>query len=135
MDKSTGTKTKVKKGTIIQWNELHKGAVVQHSDPGRAFKGLGVAKRYCRRDSISDSFVQRWSVLPTSPHSRTALATVEAAWRERIFRATTSGGRGSSSNSTGSLINCASNLVILVAAIVRKHIHGYTSTHENDDRC
>ena len=38
---------------------LHKGAILQPPGPGRAFKGLGVAKRYCRRDSIGDSFVQR----------------------------------------------------------------------------
>ena len=28
------------------------------SGPGRAFKGLGVAKRYCSIDSIGDRFVQ-----------------------------------------------------------------------------
>ena len=37
---------------------LHKGAVLQQSGPGRVFKGLGVAKRYCGRGSIGDSFVQ-----------------------------------------------------------------------------
>ena len=37
---------------------LHKGAVLQHPGPGRAFKGLGGAKRYCRRDSIGDRFAQ-----------------------------------------------------------------------------
>ena len=26
---------------------LHKGTVLQHSDPGRVCKDLGVAKRYC----------------------------------------------------------------------------------------
>ena len=38
---------------------LHKGAVLQPSGTGRAFKGLGVAKRYCRINVISDSFPQR----------------------------------------------------------------------------
>ena len=38
---------------------LRKGAVLQHPGHGRAFKGLGVAKRYCRRNSISDTFMQR----------------------------------------------------------------------------
>ena len=37
---------------------LRKGAVLQHPGHGRAFKGLGVAKRYCRRDSICDTFVK-----------------------------------------------------------------------------
>ena len=31
---------------------------MQQSGPGRVFKGLGVAKRYCGRGSIGDSFVQ-----------------------------------------------------------------------------
>ena len=31
---------------------------MQLPGPGRAFKGLGIAKRYCRRDSIGDNFVQ-----------------------------------------------------------------------------
>ena len=35
---------------------LHKGAVSQHYGPGRAFKGLGVAKRYRRRDVNGDGF-------------------------------------------------------------------------------
>ena len=38
---------------------LHKGAVAQRPDSELVFKGLGVAKRYCRRDSIGDSFLQR----------------------------------------------------------------------------
>ena len=37
---------------------LHKRAVLQPSRSGRVFKGLGVAKRYCGRGSIGDSFVQ-----------------------------------------------------------------------------
>ena len=32
---------------------------MQPSGPGRVFKGLGVAKRYCSRDSIGNTFV-RW---------------------------------------------------------------------------
>ena len=39
-------------------NDLHKGTVLQHLVPGRVFKGSGVVKRYCKRDSISNSFVQ-----------------------------------------------------------------------------
>ena len=31
---------------------------MQPPNPGQAFKGLGVAKRYCRRNSIGDNFVQ-----------------------------------------------------------------------------
>ena len=37
---------------------LHKGAVVQHLDPGRVFKGFYVAKRYCSNDSGGNTFVQ-----------------------------------------------------------------------------
>ena len=37
---------------------LRKGAVSQHPGPRQGFKSLGVAKRYCRRDSIGDNFVQ-----------------------------------------------------------------------------
>ena len=33
---------------------LHKGAVLQHPGLERAFKGLGVAKRYCRRNVNGD---------------------------------------------------------------------------------
>ena len=35
---------------------LHKRAVSQHPGPGRAFKGLEVAKRYCRRKANGDGF-------------------------------------------------------------------------------
>ena len=35
---------------------LHKGAVLQHPGLGRAFKGLGGAKRYCSMDSIGNGF-------------------------------------------------------------------------------
>ena len=38
---------------------LHKGAVLQPLGPGRVFKGLGVAKRYCSIDSIGDRFSRR----------------------------------------------------------------------------
>ena len=34
-----------------------RSAILQPFSPGRAFKGLGVAKRYCRRDSIGDRFM------------------------------------------------------------------------------
>ena len=37
---------------------LHKGTVLQRSGPGRVFKGLGVAKRYCKTNVISDTFMQ-----------------------------------------------------------------------------
>ena len=46
---------------------LHKGAVLQPPGLGRAFKGLGVAKRYCRRDSIGDSFSRRADRFLTPP--------------------------------------------------------------------
>ena len=42
-----------------QDNYLHKGAVLQPSWPGQAVKGLGIAKRYCRIDSIGDRFMQK----------------------------------------------------------------------------
>ena len=48
---------------------MHKGAVVQPSDPGRVFKRLGVAKRYCRIHSIGNTFMQYGSVTSVSPHS------------------------------------------------------------------
>ena len=32
---------------------------MQPSGPAQAFKSLGVAKRYCRMDSIGDTFMQR----------------------------------------------------------------------------
>ena len=37
---------------------LQKGTIAQRSGPGRVFKGLGVAKRYCRINVISDTFMQ-----------------------------------------------------------------------------
>ena len=54
---------------------LHKGAIVQPSDPGRAFKGLGVAKRYCRRDLISDSFVQYRPAAVAPPQTTSIFGT------------------------------------------------------------
>ena len=54
MNKSTASKPDPAGGG----GGLHKGAVTQPSGPGRAFKGLGVAKRYCRKVSMADSFVQ-----------------------------------------------------------------------------
>ena len=47
---------------------LRKGAILQPARPGRAFKGLGSAKRYCRKDSIGDSFVQPDSFYSASPN-------------------------------------------------------------------
>ena len=38
---------------------LHKGVFLRPLGHGRAFKGLSVAKQYCRRDSMGDRFVQR----------------------------------------------------------------------------
>ena len=38
---------------------LHERAILQRPGPGRAFNSLGVAKRYCRINVISDSFLQR----------------------------------------------------------------------------
>ena len=37
---------------------LHKGAVLQHPGGGLVFKELGVAKRYCGRDSMGNRFSQ-----------------------------------------------------------------------------
>ena len=64
MDKTNQTKTGPQKGTP-SGKGLRKGAVPQHPGPGRAFQGLGVAKRYCRRDSIGDSFVHRFLATST----------------------------------------------------------------------
>ena len=47
---------------------LRKGAILQRSGAQRVFKGLGVAKRYCRRDSIGNSFVRGWPEPPGSPY-------------------------------------------------------------------
>ena len=40
-------------------NCLHKRAITQQPSERRVFKDLGIAKRYCRRDSMGNSFVQR----------------------------------------------------------------------------
>ena len=45
--------------SLVDECKLHKRAVSQRPDTELVFKGLGVAKRYCRRDSIGDSFLQR----------------------------------------------------------------------------
>ena len=37
---------------------IAKGAILQPSGPGWTFKGLGVAKRYCRDNLVGDIFVQ-----------------------------------------------------------------------------
>ena len=37
---------------------LQKRSVLQRSGAGRVFKSLGVAKRYCRINVISDTFMQ-----------------------------------------------------------------------------
>ena len=39
-------------------DSVHKGTVLQRPDPGRIFKGLGVAKRYCRRKVIGNTVLQ-----------------------------------------------------------------------------
>ena len=57
MDKSTGFKTG-KKTTTNNEEDLHKGAILQHLGPGRAFKGLGIAKQYCANESNSKWFAQ-----------------------------------------------------------------------------
>ena len=45
--------------SLVDECSLHKGVVSQRPDSELVFKGLGVAKRNCRRDSIGDSFLQR----------------------------------------------------------------------------
>ena len=46
MDKSTGpNRTEPRKGSLPHRDRLRKGAVLQPSGPGWAFKGLGVAPR------------------------------------------------------------------------------------------
>ena len=47
---------------------LHKRAILQRSGAQRVFKGSGVTKRYCRRDSIGNSFVRGWPEPPGSPY-------------------------------------------------------------------
>ena len=57
-----------KKTTTNNEERLRKGAILQPARPGRAFKGLGSATRYCRKDSIGDSFVQPDSFYSASPN-------------------------------------------------------------------
>ena len=57
MNKLTGSKLGPEK-EITTERGLHKGAILQTSGSGRTFKGLGVAKRYCRLDSIGDTFMR-----------------------------------------------------------------------------
>ena len=45
--------------SLVDECKLHKRAVSQRPNTELVFKDLGVAKRYCRRDSIGDSFLQR----------------------------------------------------------------------------
>ena len=59
------------KTTTNNKKRVRKGAVLQRSKPGWAFKGLGVAKRYCRRNSIGDTFMQSGDLGAT--HSRSNL--------------------------------------------------------------
>ena len=57
MDKSTVSKPDPRRESSTG-RLAHKGAVLQPSGLRWAFKGLGIAKRYCRRNSNGDSFVQ-----------------------------------------------------------------------------
>ena len=57
---------------VHQWTGLQKGTVSQLPDPGRVYKGLGVAKRYCRITVIGDTFLQcRLGTPACPPTSRT----------------------------------------------------------------
>ena len=63
MDKISPDQNRIPEGNPQQCG-LRKEAVLQPSGPEQAFKGLDVAKRYCRRDSIGDSFLQSlWDCL------------------------------------------------------------------------
>ena len=42
----------------ISESPLQKGAITQQPSDQRTFKGLGVAKRYCRISLIGDTFMQ-----------------------------------------------------------------------------
>ena len=57
MDKPNRIKTGLQK-RILNGKTCTKERFRNPPDPGRRFKGLGVAKRYCRMDSIGDNFVQ-----------------------------------------------------------------------------
>ena len=45
-------------GCAHQWTRLRKGTVLQRSGPGRVFKGLGVAKRYCKTHWFCNTIMQ-----------------------------------------------------------------------------
>ena len=63
------------------------------------------------------------------------VAALKAVGCERIFREKASGGRWDLPQLLRLLDQLrAGDGVVLVAAIVRKHIYEYTFTHENDDR-
>ena len=61
---------------------LHKGAILQHPGPGRVFKDLGVAQRYCTTDSIGNTFmhmqISDWIGYPAL--SRRVLTIMERIW-------------------------------------------------------
>ena len=64
---------------------LHKWrGFVQHSGPGRAFKGLGVAKKYCRMDSIGDSFVQHYLGVRTVTGSQVEQFAISGPFQEAV---------------------------------------------------
>ena len=48
----------LQRGGISPRTRLHKRAVLQRSGPGRFFKGLGVAKKYCSPESNGEGFVR-----------------------------------------------------------------------------
>ena len=67
--------------------------------------------------------------------STAQVVALKAAGCERIFREKASGGRWDLPQLLRLLDQLrAGDGVVLVVVIVRKHIHGYTFTHENDDR-
>ena len=61
MDKIDRIKNRNTEGNYHRDGLRTKQAVLQPSGPGRAFKGLDSAKRYCRKNSIGDRFSQGWS--------------------------------------------------------------------------
>ena len=63
------------------------------------------------------------------------VAALKAAGCARIFREKASGRRWDLPQLLRLLDQLrAGDVIVLVTAIVRKHIYGYTFTHENDDR-
>ena len=61
MDKSTGSKPQKIGSSSFLRNTLYRRGCIKERfcntpDPERAFKGLGVAKRYCSMDSIGNGF-------------------------------------------------------------------------------